>query len=77
MRSGEQRFCDVCEAEIPHGEKFRRVVCRPEAAEMFRATDDPKLQPTWTENADGTVTVEICLDCVLGMGKIPPGSERH
>ena len=77
MKSGEERYCDVCEAEIPRGQTFRRVICRPEAALMFGATDDPELRTTWTENPDGTVTVEICLDCVLGMGKVPPGSETH
>lgn len=77
MKSGGVRFCDVCEAEIPSGEKFRRVLCRPEATMMFRAADDPDIRPTWTENPDGTVTLEICLDCVMGMGKALPENERH
>ena len=71
------RYCDICESEIPHGQKFRSVNCKPEAMLIFQATEDPELKPTWSENADGTIMVEICLDCVMGMGTILPGSEVH
>jgi hypothetical protein len=60
-------ICDVCGAEIPEGTKYKRATMAPRAAELLRL-GGPDLTPTWTTNADGTVSLDICTTCVLSMG---------
>jgi hypothetical protein len=75
MTRDEQRFCDVCEEAIPAGTKYQRSHMPAQAAELL--TLDPDLTPTWTTNPDGTVSMDICLTCVLSMGAIPGKDEMN
>lgn len=77
MKDSNRRFCDVCNEEISKGEKYQRVTLAREAAEIFRSQEDSELRPSWTENPDGTVTMDICATCTLSMGDTPPKSEMH
>lgn len=51
-----------------------RQQMRPEAAAILRSAHDPDLIPTSTSNADGTISLDICVTCTLSMGA-PPGQE--
>lgn len=62
------RTCDVCEDTIEKGAVFYRSTCRPEAAVLLASS--PDLAPTFTRNPDGTVTLDICLDCFGNMGHV-------
>jgi hypothetical protein len=55
MLQGEERFCDGCGQKLPAGSMLaRQAVSKGEAAEMGSAA---------AANPDGTVTVDLCLDC--------------
>lgn len=75
MLSDKIRICDICADEIPVGTTYRKSTMLPEAAELFAATEDPDVRPTWTINPDGAVTLDICPTCVLSVGK-PPEREQ-
>ncbi len=62
------RICDVCDEEISKGETYRVEVIKPEVAAIFLNTSDKDLIPTWTQKPDGTVILDVCLDCHLSMG---------
>jgi len=68
MLKERKRICDVCGEEIPKGTKFRKSTMPAEAAALLVAPDDPDLIPTWTVNADGTITMDVCLECTVSMG---------
>lgn len=61
------RTCDVCDESIDRGAVFYRSICRPEAAALLASSPDPP--STFTRNADGTVTLDVCLDCCGNMGQ--------
>jgi len=67
MHDGKSRFCDVCENEIPKNDHYRRVHLTRPATELLASPDDPNLIPTWTQNPDGTVNMDICLTCSVAM----------
>jgi hypothetical protein len=51
----DQRFCDGCGQTLPARSKLsQQAVSKEEAAEHG---------VTGTENTDGTVTIDLCLDC--------------
>jgi hypothetical protein len=60
-----KRFCDVCEENIPKGAKFGSRL-PPHAVRLLTA-GRPDLTPTWTTNADGTISIDLCLTCGLSM----------
>jgi len=62
------RYCDVCSEEIVKGEKYSVRTMPPESAALLVVTDDPELVPTWTQNLDGTVRLDICAIFYLSMG---------
>lgn len=62
------RFCDVCADEIPKGTKYCVTTLSPEAAAAFLDVTDPDLVPTWMQNQDGTLRLDICGTCYLSMG---------
>ncbi len=70
-----QRFCDVCDEKIPKAAKYQRNCMPAAAAEIFRSVRAPRLVPTWTPNADGTISMDICITCVLSM-KVAPGKNE-
>jgi hypothetical protein len=54
LKDGE-RACDGCGQKLPAGSKLsHQAMAKSEAA---------VLGATGTENADGTVTVDLCLNC--------------
>lgn len=67
VKDGE-RYCDVCASGIPRGEKYSARTMSAEGAALLLDVDDPDLIPTWTQNADGTVRLDICMTCYLSMG---------
>ena len=71
MKENGQRFCDVCNEEIPKGAKYQRSQMPAYAAELLRVRDDPDLIPTWTTNTDGTISMDICITCALSMNISP------
>jgi hypothetical protein len=72
-----RRFCDCCEGEIPKGTKYRRAHVNPEQAHVLdaAASTDPDISFTYTVNADGSRTMDICLECTVSMGRIPTKEE--
>ena len=68
MLKHRMRYCHVCGEEIPKGDKYSVRTMQPEGAAMLLDTDDPELVPTWTQNPDGTVRLDICTTCYLSMG---------
>ncbi|MGD1029255.1 hypothetical protein [Candidatus Binatus soli] len=60
-----KRFCDVCDEEIPAGTKYQRNRMPPRAAGLLKT--DPDVTPKWTTNPDGTISMDICIECVLSM----------
>ncbi|MBI4606331.1 MAG: hypothetical protein HY721_30570 [Planctomycetes bacterium] len=67
VKEGE-RYCDVCASEIPRGEKYSVRTMPAAGAALLLDVDDPDLIPTWTQNPDGTVRLDICTTCYLYMG---------
>jgi hypothetical protein len=67
MLKDHMRVCDVCEAEIEPGEKYFRNTLHAYAAAMLLENDNPALVPSFTQNADGTVNLDICQTCYLSM----------
>lgn len=62
------RICDVCGDDIACGAHYRVACTPPEAASLLLDMDDPGLIPTWEQNPDGTVRLDICQGCTLSMG---------
>jgi hypothetical protein len=77
MLDGNIRFCDICQEEIPKGDKYRSVTLRPEGAAMLLSAGDPDLIPTWKENPDGTVTLDVCNICTLSMDNVSEIKHFH
>jgi len=71
MVKDESRYCDVCAAEIPKGEKYSVRTIPAAAAALLLETDDPDLVPTWTHTSEGQVRLDICITCYLTMGNDP------
>ena len=65
------RFCDVCGEEIPKGTIYRLTNLQPEGAAMLLEVRDKDLVPTWTQNPDGTVNLDICKTCHLSLAHLP------
>ena len=68
LKSG-QRGCDVCDQLIPKGEQYRVTEMTPEAARIFFEDGpvDPDMLPSWTQKQDGTVCLDICMQCHKSM----------
>jgi len=55
MIQGLDRFCDGCGQKLPAGSKLsQQLVPQAEAAAM---------RATGVENPDGSVTIDLCLNC--------------
>jgi hypothetical protein len=72
-----RRFCDCCDEEIPKGTKYRHARVSPEQAHVLEAaaSTDSDLKFAYTEHADGSRSMDICLECTLSMGSIPTREE--
>jgi hypothetical protein len=62
-----KRYCDVCASDIQRGEKYSVRTMPAEGAAVLLDADDPDLVPTWTQNPDGTVRLDVCMTCYLSM----------
>lgn len=60
VKRGDVRTCDVCEDVIPRGTVFRSGWTTPVAV----GGGDPATRPTFDIEADGTVRVDVCRECV-------------
>ena len=64
------RTYDVCEEEIPKGETYKVVAVPREMVPVFASmmVSEPDLTPNWIQREDGSVRLDVCLDCALNMG---------
>ena len=62
MIKGGNRECDVCGSVIPKGTTYRYAKISPDKAALLLDISDPDMTPTWTQEADGTVSIDICLE---------------
>ena len=64
------RLCDVCGDVISKGQKYAVNVIPKDQAELadslFAAA--PNISPTRTVDAEGSLRVDICLECRVNMG---------
>jgi hypothetical protein len=69
MVSKGVRICDVCGETIPRTQKYAVNLISRQKRGLFLSLNqvDPELKATFTEDADGTVRLEICLDCKMNM----------
>jgi len=72
-----KRICDVCGDHIPKATKYRNTTMHAEAARLLSALDNPGLVPSWTVNDNGTVTMDICLECTVSIGATAPKGSPH
>jgi hypothetical protein len=77
MIKGGNRECDVCGSVIPKGTTYRYAKISPDKAALLLDISDPDMTPTWTQEADGTVRIDICLECHISMGEIPTSQSVH
>jgi hypothetical protein len=77
LREGNVRSCDICHCSIPPGAVYRAVRLAPEGAAALLAAGHPDLVPSWTQEEDGTVALDICRDCALAMGSSAAERIRH
>ena len=54
LQDGE-RVCDGCGQKLPAGSKLSQQAVGKDEAQVFGAVG--------TENPDGTVTIDLCLNC--------------
>jgi hypothetical protein len=73
MLRGDQRLCDVCDEVIPRGTTCRcGYTTTPNAVKSW-FDDAPELTPSCTAEADGTVRLDVCVECVAeseGLGEL-------
>ncbi|MEW6117162.1 MAG: hypothetical protein AB1553_09720 [Nitrospirota bacterium] len=77
MLRSDSRICDICGSEIPKGETYRKAAISPEAARVLLDTADIDMVPTLTQEMNGMVNLDICLECHMSMGTIPSTTEAH
>ena len=77
MIKGGNRECDVCGSVIPKGTTYRYAKISPDKAALLLDISDPDMTPTWTQEAYGTVRIDICLECHISMGEIPTSQSVH
>ena len=61
----------MCNSEIPRGQKYCVSTVSKHKAHLFRsimANVSPDPIPTATEDAEGNIRLDICLDCYMHMG---------
>jgi hypothetical protein len=73
------RFCDVCQEKIPHGTKYKRSHIAPEKTYIldWLLQNGSDVQIEGSRNADGSVSLDICFDCALRMGRLPVKDEMN
>lgn len=71
------RKCDICGSVIPKGNTYRVSTITPDNAPLLLDISDPHMMPTWTQEPDGRVRIDICIQCHISMGKIPATEAVH
>lgn len=62
MLNGDTQYCDTCAEPIPRGSTYRSGCTTPEAVARW-FDDDPRLAPSFTQEPDGTVRIDVCGHC--------------
>ncbi|MFQ5880989.1 MAG: hypothetical protein ACE5I9_00765 [Candidatus Methylomirabilales bacterium] len=62
-----KRACDLCGEPISEEQAYRQVRIPPEAAAVLVASEDLVLTPTMTQDPDGSIRLDLCLDCAMGI----------
>ncbi len=65
MLREDGRFCDGCSQKLPPGAKLGQQTMSKEEAREYGSTAE--------ENADGTVTIDLCLACRIRRAEIRKG----
>ena len=68
MHARGTSLCDVCGDEIPARVPYRIALLTAAAAAGLLDTTEPRLVPTWTQDADLTVRMDLCLWCAREPG---------
>jgi hypothetical protein len=61
------RRCDACEEVIPRRTTYNKSTVRPDRAAWVKAMF-ASAGVSFTENPDGSLTVDLCLECYSHMG---------
>ena len=77
MIEGENGKCDICGSVIPKGTFYRCAKISPDKATLMLDVSGPDIMPTWTQEPDGTVRIDICLECHISMNVIPTTQSVH
>ena len=77
MIDGDTRKCDICDSIIQKGTTYRVSRITPDRAAFLLDIPDPEMMPTWTQEPDGKVRIDICLECHISMGGIPLAEAIH
>jgi hypothetical protein len=65
MLREDGRFCDGCGQKLPPAAKLGQQTMSKEEARQYGSTAE--------ENADGTVTIDLCLACRIRRAEIRKG----
>ena len=65
MLREDARFCDGCGQKLPSAAKLGQQTMSKEEAREYGSTAE--------ENADGTVTIDLCLACRIRRAEIRKG----
>ncbi len=77
MIDGDTRKCDICNSVISKGTTYKVSRITPDKATLLLDIPDPEMMPTWTQEPDGKVRIDICLECHISMGGIPSDEAVH
>jgi len=71
MIDGATRKCDICDSIILKGTTYRISRITPDKVALLLDIPNPEMMPTWSQESDGRVRIDICLECHISMGEIP------
>jgi hypothetical protein len=77
MIDAETRKCDICGSVIPKGTTYRVARIAPDKVALLLDIPDFEILPTWTQETDGNVRIDICLECHISMGGISSNEAVH
>ena len=77
MIDRETRKCDICGSFIPKGTTYRVARIAPDKVALLLDIPDSEMMPVWTQEPDGRVRIDICLECHISMGGISSDEAVH